>query len=413
MNMAVYHVLLNGWISALGSSEATIRMLSVLFAVMTVPALYAVGARLFSRRVGVVAAVLLALNTALYSYAREARSYSLTLLLVLVASYFLVRAAAQPQRRIFWAAYGVTAVLSVYAHFFAALVLVAHAVSLVAARRRLALPRTTVAVTAGAIAVALVPVALYIAGGETGRTTDQATALSDVPDLFYWYAGSNRPLAALYVLAALAGCIVMWRRGDLSSWAFEFVIAWFVLPIVLALVISATIDPLFVFRYLLVSLPALLLLAAVGVAAIDKWLVRTGALVLLLAVSTRVQLACHPVCLTPVQDFRAVTAHLLARAGATDGIFFDPPYLKTAFVYYATRSGEAVHRDIRCETFFCQGDQMSLDRRHDRAWLLIDEGDPNARSYQTIPDRLERDYGITGEARFPARLRLVRYANAS
>ena len=132
--MALYHVLLNSWISALGSSEATIRMLSVLFAVMTVPALYAVGARLFSRRVGVVAAVLLALNTALYSYAREARSYSLTLLLVLGASYFLVRATSQPQRRIFWAAYGVTAVLSVYAHFFAALVLLAHAVSLVAAR---------------------------------------------------------------------------------------------------------------------------------------------------------------------------------------------------------------------------------------------------------------------------------------
>ena len=61
-NMGLHTFLLDFWIKAVGESETAIRSLSVLCAALCVPALYLVGRRLFDRRTGLVAAVLLAPN---------------------------------------------------------------------------------------------------------------------------------------------------------------------------------------------------------------------------------------------------------------------------------------------------------------------------------------------------------------
>src|SRR5690348_10859447 len=50
-NMSLYYLLLRGWI-LLGHSESFLRSLSLIFAVGTVPAIYALGKRLFSTRIG-------------------------------------------------------------------------------------------------------------------------------------------------------------------------------------------------------------------------------------------------------------------------------------------------------------------------------------------------------------------------
>src|SRR2546425_3307417 len=76
-NMGLYYVLLHFWIRIFGESESAVRGLSVLFGVLAVPAIYLVGARLFGRAAGLVAALLLAVNAFFIQYAQEARSYSL------------------------------------------------------------------------------------------------------------------------------------------------------------------------------------------------------------------------------------------------------------------------------------------------------------------------------------------------
>lgn len=410
MNMALYHLLLGGW-TVLGDGEAAVRSLSVVFAVLTVPVLYLLGARLFTPRVGAIAALLLALNATFFSYGREARSYSLTLLLVTFASYLLVRAVFDTRAR-YWVAYAVIASLAVYAHLFAAWVIVAHAVALLVSRRRLRLRDRTLALTALGIGVAMIPAAVHVAGGETGRTTDQDTVLSDVPNLFIWYAGSYRPLAAVYVLAASVAVVLAIRRGVLRTWPYALVLSWLVVPIVLALVISVTIDPLFVPRYLLVALPALLLLVALGLAAMPIRALSVAALLVVSVASLSWVLRCHPGCQTPTYDFRSATRLMLANARPADGMFFDPPYLKTAFVYYARRSPDGHMGTQECTTLWCSGleDRASLDQTYPRAWLLIDDGDPNNAKYRDIPDRLGRRYERAGETSFPSRLRVVQYS---
>jgi len=95
INMSLYYVLLHFWL-ALGSTEGFIRGLSVLFSVATVPALYALGARLFGRVAGLLAAWLLAINAYHIRYAQEARSYALVVFIATLATWLLVRNLQEP-----------------------------------------------------------------------------------------------------------------------------------------------------------------------------------------------------------------------------------------------------------------------------------------------------------------------------
>jgi mannosyltransferase len=59
--MSLYYCLLHLWMK-IGSSEFTIRMMSVLFGSATILVVYELGRRLFTRSIGLVAGVLLAVN---------------------------------------------------------------------------------------------------------------------------------------------------------------------------------------------------------------------------------------------------------------------------------------------------------------------------------------------------------------
>ena len=75
------------------------------------------------------AAALLAFNPTHVFYSQEARSYSLAILLVLLSTYFFVRAVEDGRMRD-WVLWTVISAAAFYSHDFAALVLVAQAVSL-------------------------------------------------------------------------------------------------------------------------------------------------------------------------------------------------------------------------------------------------------------------------------------------
>ncbi len=80
----LYYVFLHGWMSLFGRSEARTHELSLLFALLTVPAAYWAGASLFGRRVGLAATALAATSPFLTAYAHETRMYSLLALLSLL-----------------------------------------------------------------------------------------------------------------------------------------------------------------------------------------------------------------------------------------------------------------------------------------------------------------------------------------
>ena len=114
-NPPLYYLLLHGWMLVFGTTEAATRALSLLFALLAVPASFWAGTRLFSRRAGVLAAAGAAGSPFLTYYAQETRMYSLVVLLSILASASFVLAFVRGERKhVVWL--GVWLALLLYTH---------------------------------------------------------------------------------------------------------------------------------------------------------------------------------------------------------------------------------------------------------------------------------------------------------
>jgi len=111
----LYYLILHVWMMVVGRSEAATHSLSVLIALLTVPAALWTGRSLFGARCGWFCAALAATDPFLTAYAQEARMYELVALLSLLASAAFVRAFLFLERR-YVAALAITLAALLYTH---------------------------------------------------------------------------------------------------------------------------------------------------------------------------------------------------------------------------------------------------------------------------------------------------------
>src|SRR4051812_16474181 len=98
----LYYMLLHFWLDLAGDSEAGVRGLSLLFALLAIPIGFWAGRAVWrSAKAGWFTAVLMAFNPFLAQYAQEARMYSLVALLTIPVTVCFLRAYAldEPRRR--------------------------------------------------------------------------------------------------------------------------------------------------------------------------------------------------------------------------------------------------------------------------------------------------------------------------
>jgi 4-amino-4-deoxy-L-arabinose transferase-like glycosyltransferase len=136
----LYYVLAWVWARAFSTGEGALRLLSALAGVATVPVVYAVGRTLASRRIGLVAAALVATSPYLVFYSQEARSYALFALLSTAGVLCCIRAIQRPTVVTYglWAGVSIAALAT---HYFAVFPWVGQVVAVVvfgASRRLLA-----------------------------------------------------------------------------------------------------------------------------------------------------------------------------------------------------------------------------------------------------------------------------------
>ena len=110
----LYYALLRAW-SAFGSSDSWLRLLSVFLGVMTIPLVYAIGARMFGSRAGLWSAAALALLPIHIRYSQEARMYAL-LTLLFAGALWGVGVIATTSSGIGWVAYVCCTALMCYTH---------------------------------------------------------------------------------------------------------------------------------------------------------------------------------------------------------------------------------------------------------------------------------------------------------
>ena len=373
-NMTLYYLLLRGW-THLGDSVAMIRGFSVLCSVATIPALYLLGRRLFGEWTARAAVILFTINAYSVRYAQEARSYSLVVLLVTIATYFFARALEEERC---WRWYTLFSVLAIYAHFFAVLVVVAQGVfawqtphkgRFVAAAKK--------------IGIFTLPIWLFIATTGTGPI---GWIPRPRPD-WLWYAtkhysgNAGGVLVALIAVCLIAAAMATYRRRESF---FLMLASWWLIPWLITLPI-ATIKPVFLPRYLIITLPAVMLFAAAGLHQLRRYYL---AIPLLLAIAwfsiAGIRAFYEHDFDISREDFRGATAYILDQSQPGDVIVFHKAQNRFAYEYYADHtaaplkptiiypgSNEPTWRDfvIRVTPSTIE----SVKQQKSRIWILMSE----------------------------------------
>ncbi len=114
----LYFLLIWVWGHVLGTGEIALRSISTLAGIALVPIGYLAARELVSRRAGLIAAALVAVNPFLIWYSQEARAYMLLAALVGVSFVRFIRARREPStRNLAWWAF--LSSLALMTHFFA------------------------------------------------------------------------------------------------------------------------------------------------------------------------------------------------------------------------------------------------------------------------------------------------------
>ena len=103
-NPPLHIFLLHFWIKFFGTSEWAVRILSLILGLSSVIVIYLLGKKLFSQRVGLLAAFLMSFSGLQMYHSAEARTYPLFVLLALLSVYFFWQA-IESKKWFSWVAY--------------------------------------------------------------------------------------------------------------------------------------------------------------------------------------------------------------------------------------------------------------------------------------------------------------------
>ena len=278
-----------------GHAPELLRLPSLVAGALSIPAVYALGARTVGRRAGLLACALTALSPFMIYYSTEARAYAVMMLLVVVSTLALL-AAIETRRTRWWVLYALASCASLYTHYTGGFVLAAQLCWALWAHPEARRPALLANV---GVAVGLLPWLPGLIADFSSPTVTILSALSpftahDLPIILghwalgYPYANSvalaHLPgpvalglLAAATALAVVAGLARAGRRGWLADRRLVLVIALLLATPVGEAIVSLLSTHIFGVRNLAASWPALALVFAALLTASGRRLAPVGA----------------------------------------------------------------------------------------------------------------------------------------
>jgi hypothetical protein len=296
-------------------------------------------------------------------------------------------------------------------------VVVAQGLSLLFLRRD-QVSRRGLLLAAGVVAVGLLPLgALLLRYGAGSTTWIPPTSFDEFVETLESLAGGTRWLLAVTGVAcavALVAAVRTWTssgRGP-GSWRYGLLVCWLVVPFVLVTLVSLR-RHVFLVRYFVGVLPAVVILAAVGIVAMKpRWfaaLFLAGLVALNVAVladwlSSDVRTANTGVAR---EDWRGAVHHVVRSAGTDDAVVFQFGHLELVWSYYAR--GHDTPRLVSDPTWdrFDESRVASIPPGHPHVWVLVSHVDP-ARQ-RLVRDLFARRYDLGATREFDGDIDVLRY----
>ena len=265
----LYYMTLNVWMQAFGSTEAATQSLSLVFALLSIPAAFWAAGRVFGVRAAWFAAFLAALNPFLTGHGQETRMYGLMSFLSIVAVGCFLRAYVLRDRR-FVPAFGAVMTLMLYTHNWAMFfgVAAAAAVAWLAysdAEGRRALIRDG-AIGFGIAAIAYLPwlPTLMFQAEHTAAPWSKEPGPYEPSRQLSRVLGGYGPAVTLAFGAGLGIAAVWTRRDAVRERKLFLATGAIVVGIVLLAFVGSQITPAWTNRYFAVVVGPLLILGAGG-----------------------------------------------------------------------------------------------------------------------------------------------------
>lgn len=378
----LYYVVVDLWVALAGTSEAALRLPSVVFGIAAVGLIYLLGARLFDRWTGAAAAALLSVSSFHVYFSQEARMYSLLAALTLASFYFFVDIAGdRAHSRTAVLGYLVASTLLVYTHVYGLFVIVAQQAYLfpllvlshrdwpfvgryskpsVSLREWVATGATLLVLSAPWLLVLFNRVSHFAQGQCSSLVWIPEPCLGSVANIvtrYCFYCGNPQlfphalggdPTGGLIFPAVLAGVVglaglgVVGRknsavgRPDRRQW---MVLLWLLVPVVVPFVLSYAFAPILMPRYTIAASLAMFLLVAKGLRTLP---VSLGVLLAgIVLIGLLAPLAPYYAD-TQKQQWDAVAPAVESEADEQALVLVSQSHFVTPYQYYAGRDAENV-----------------------------------------------------------------------
>jgi len=266
------------WGKLFGYSEIAVRLPSVIFGVLTIYSVYLIGKKIVSQKLGLMAALLFAINPLHIYYSQEARMYALATLAVSINFFLFIKVIKKEKVNMIFLIFANLLVLS--SDYVAYFIFPAQLAFLLLIRKKALVKKWLMALIiavligiwwlpiffaqldVGAVAAANLPTWKFVAGSFDFKT---------LPLTFVKFIIGRISLAdkIIYGAIMLPVCTLfayLLYRGikSLNNLHRKLLFSWIIIPLSLATVISLVIPVYNYFRVLFV-LPAFIILIALGI----------------------------------------------------------------------------------------------------------------------------------------------------
>ena len=347
-NMALYYLMLHYWLSFTRlfgwlPTEFVVRFPSAIFAALSAIVIYLFGRRFMGRMAGLVSAGLYVINAIQLTYAQETRSYSMQLLLVCYSWYAFLAAQTDKRQKLWWVCYAITTTLAVYTHLFSEFIILAQMITycclaVLSNSWREQARHRYLAFIASLVGIFVASLPILIASRYADKTGWlPAPHVSDIVHFLTSIAGGNKVYFLVLSLACLLSVASIFftrinRPRQLATPSYPIappsrtahvqvtlvMLCWFVIPLMVSYVVSLGSIRLFSARYLVIIVPPVLYLAALGIETLPRQSVRSRLIAVLFVIATFSVPFYYQS--AQVEDWKQATFWLQSHHQAHDGI---------------------------------------------------------------------------------------------
>jgi hypothetical protein len=273
-----------------GYTTFVARMFSAVIGVMSIYYIYVLGKELVNKEMGLIAGLLLSLNTYHLYYSQEARPYGFLMLFTIIAFYRLVKYIKIPNRKnaVY---YGIAAGIMILSHFFGLFVLLSQCfillIFLLLTGKKERMQFFVNSAISGIVALILFIPAIktFLEVSQIKQFWIPPTDLNTIKQIFKDFCGNSDFLLYLSIIALLYYVVIFIKekrtnkeeKGIVENnhlLAFIILASWVIIVLAVPIIRSYLVIPMIISRYFIVILPGLILLISIAISRCNNEIVK-------------------------------------------------------------------------------------------------------------------------------------------